>query len=140
MKYGQISVAVDGEVIAIYMICRCLRSLLIDSDGTVARLLEELSSLPPGYKTLARRRNINREIGMYAISVSEKHLEEWYTRLAGFMITSDNPVLEKINPNLWILHPPGIGQVYSSHFGFTPLKYYEQIRDIDYHNDEGETD
>jgi CRISPR-associated endonuclease/helicase Cas3 len=36
-------------------------SLVIDSDGTVAELLEELSSLPAGFKTLARRRNINRE-------------------------------------------------------------------------------
>jgi CRISPR-associated endonuclease/helicase Cas3 len=115
-------------------------SLLIDSDGTAAGLLEELSSLPSGYKTLARRRNISRELGMYAISVREKYLEEWDTRLAGFMITQDNPILEKINPNLWILHPPGIGQVYSSHFGFIPLKYYEQIRDIDYYDDEGGTD
>lgn len=116
-------------------------SLVIDRDGTVADLLEELSSLPAGFKTLARRRNINREIGRHTISVAEKYLQEWDTRLTGFMITDTRPALEKIpNTNLWILHPEGIGQVYSSQFGFIPLKYYEQIRDLDDRSYEGETD
>ena len=57
------------------------------------------------------------------------------------MITDTRPALEKIpNTNLWILHPEGIGQVYSSQFGFIPLKYYEQIRDLDDCSYEGETD
>lgn len=115
-------------------------SLVIDSDGTIAELLEELKSLPAEYKTLVRRRNINREIGRHTISVAEKYLQEWDTKLTGFMITDTRPALEKIpDSNLWILHPDGIGQVYSPQFGFIPLKYYEQIQDLDDCSFEGGT-
>jgi len=107
--------------------------LIIDYDGTVAQLLEELDNLPKGYKALARRRDINRKIGMYTISVADKYLQEWDRRLSGFILTKDEPVLEKIPGTAqWILHPRGIGQVYSSKFGFIPLKYYDQIKERHY--------
>ena len=116
-------------------------SLAIDSNGYVTRLLEELDGLPAGFKTLSRRRQINRDIGRHTISVAEKYLEEWETRLAGFMISDTRPALEKASgTDLWILHPEGIGQVYSPQFGFIPLRYHDQIRDLHHCGHKGEED
>ena len=56
-------------------------SLVIDSDGSVTKLLEELEGLPTEIKTLTRRRQINRDIGRHTIRVAEKYLQEWETQL-----------------------------------------------------------
>jgi CRISPR-associated endonuclease/helicase Cas3 len=116
-------------------------SLVIDSDGSVTKLLEELEGLPTEIKTLTRRRQINRDIGRHTIRVAEKYLQEWETQLAGFMISDTRPVLEKISDtDLWILHPEGIGQVYFPQFGFIPLRYHDQIRDLHHCGHKGEED
>lgn len=103
-------------------------SLLIDKDGSMAELLEELYSLPPGYENLTRRRTINRKLGQHTINVGIKHLQEWYERVSGFMITDENSVLEEITTAFWILHPDGIGQIYSPVTGFIPVEYSEQYQ------------
>lgn len=101
--------------------------LIIDYDGSMAVLLEELKILPPNYQSLSRRRAINREIGRHTINVSLKHIEEWDNSLSGFIISDDKPILEKTPFNWWILHPEGIGQVYSFETGFIPLKYRDEV-------------
>ncbi len=94
----------------------------------MAELLEELYSLPPGYENLTRRRTINRKLGQHTINVGIKHLQEWYERVSGFMITDENSVLEEITTAFWILHPDGIGQIYSPVTGFIPVEYSEQYQ------------
>lgn len=103
-------------------------SLLIDKDGSMAELLEELYSLPPGYENLSRKRTINRKLGQHTINVGIKYLQEWYERVSGFMITDEKSVLEEITSDFWILHPDGIGQIYSPVTGFIPVKYSEQYQ------------
>lgn len=105
-------------------------ALLIDEDGSIVELLNELQALLPGLKSLSRRRSINRELGQHAINVGLKYLQEWDDSLSGFIIAKDNPVLEKTPFSWWILHPEGIGQVYSKESGFIPLKYSQQYWDI----------
>jgi hypothetical protein len=57
------------------------------------------------------------------------------------MISDTRPALEKASgTDLWILHPEGIGQVYSPQFGFIPLSYHDQIRDLDHCGHKGEED
>ena len=57
------------------------------------------------------------------------------------MISDTRPVLEKISDtDLWILHPEGIGQVYFPQFGFIPLRYHDQIRDLHHCGHKGEED
>ncbi|NLU47832.1 MAG: hypothetical protein GXX02_07710, partial [Syntrophomonadaceae bacterium] len=100
-------------------------SLLIDRDGSVAKLLEELQSLPLTIENLSRRRTINRLLSQHAINVRPKLLEEWENRLGGFMIGDKQEILTR-TASWWLLHPPGIEKVYSPEAGFIPLKYSEQ--------------
>lgn len=113
-------------------------ALLIDADGSIAKLLEELQKLPPGFESLARRRSINRQIGQHTINVGLKYLQEWDDSLAGFMINQDKPILEKTPLSWWLLHPEGIGQVYSSVSGFIPLKFSQQYKNMTTVRDEGD--
>lgn len=101
-------------------------ALLIDEDGSIARMLDELQSLPRGIESLARRRSINRQLSQYAINVRQELLEAWESCLGGFMIGDSEEVLSRTASSWWILHPQGIGKVYSPEAGFIPLKYSEQ--------------
>lgn len=105
--------------------------LVIDYDGRMAELMEELKSLSPTYETLSRRRAINREIGQHTINVSLDHLKEWETHLSSFIITDEKPILEKTPFAWWILHPEGIGKVYSFETGFVPVKYRDEIQELE---------
>jgi CRISPR-associated endonuclease/helicase Cas3 len=105
-------------------------ALLIDEDGSIAQLLDELQSLPLGIESLARRRSINRRLGQHAVNVRQDFLEEWENRLGGFMIGDSEEVLSKTASSWWILHPQGIGKVYSPDAGFIPFKYSEQYASL----------
>lgn len=113
-------------------------ALLIDEDGSIAALLDELQSLPPGIESLARRRAINRQLGQHAINVRQEFLEEWYEHFSGFIIGDKDEVIGRTPFSWWILHPEGIGQVYSRESGFIPLKYSQRCRDIAVPADEGD--
>lgn len=113
-------------------------ALLINSEGNLYKYIEELQQLSPSYNNLAQRREINRLLGQYTINVAVKYLEEWEMRTTGFLINEDKPMLEEVSPFLWVLHPEGIGKIYSPSFGFMPPKYYHQAQEIGLLENEGE--
>lgn len=113
-------------------------ALLIDTDGTLYKYLEELHELKPSYNNLARRRDIHRLLGQHTINVPVKYIEEWDTQAKGFLINEDKPILEEVSPSLWLLHPEGIGEIYSPSCGFIPLKYHYKAQETGLVEDKGE--
>ena len=101
-------------------------ALLIDEDGSIADKLDELQSLPKGIANLARRRSLNRQLSKHAISVRQDLLDEWQHHLGDFIIADNDEVIGRTPFSWWILHPPGIGRVYSPESGFIPLKYHKK--------------
>lgn len=99
-------------------------ALLIDEDGSIADKLDELQSLPKEIASLGRRRSLNRQLSKHAISVRQDLLEEWQNHFGDFIIGANDEVIGRTPFSWWILHPPGMGQVYSPERGFIPLKYH----------------
>lgn len=104
--------------------------LVVDRDGTVAPLLEEALIPQRGVEEAERKRRLFRYLTEHSVPVACKHLEEWYYRLGGSVITEEAPCLEKRGDDLWLLRPDGVGKMYLPEIGFIPLPLWERYKSV----------
>jgi len=100
-------------------------TLVIDKTGELFAEMQEILKLENRLENVAEKRNFFRKLGQYSVEVPFKYLMEWEERLGSYIITEEEPILERVE-DIWFLKPPGIDQkVYFSNFGFVPVEIFD---------------
>ena len=98
-------------------------SVIIDTDGKMKTLLDELEELPKNIELLNTKRKIWKEIGQHTITVPKNEIELWNQNN---LIIDDNET-EIVQRKEWLYYvsPSGIDKIYTHEEGYIPYKMNE---------------
>ncbi len=90
-------------------------------DGDLDLLTRQAAPGEDAMRLLEQKRMANRRIGLHAVSVPAKMLEEWLLRVGGTVYGAENgDVLREVFPGFYLVRGEGIGRIYSRQTGFIP--------------------
>jgi CRISPR-associated endonuclease/helicase Cas3 len=72
-------------------------------------------------RMVEQKREASRRLGLHAVSVPVKMLEEWLLRVGGMIYGAESgDILRKVSPGIYLVQGEGIGRIYSRRTGFMP--------------------
>lgn len=72
-------------------------------------------------RMVEQKREASRRLGLHAVSVPAKMLEEWLLRVGGMIYgAGSGDILRKVSPGIYLVQGEGIGRIYSRRTGFMP--------------------
>jgi len=98
--------------------------LVIDFDGEVRKDLNSIHEFQPGqdkFESLNMKRKIFKRLSLQSIAVPRKHLEEWSAKSGSMIWGKEEAKLEQVSPDMWIVNPSGVGEIYRRDIGFVPV-------------------
>jgi CRISPR-associated endonuclease/helicase Cas3 len=101
-------------------------TLIVDTNGTMRPLLDEIMALPNKLETLDRKKQLWKLIQQYMINIPKTEAEEWYQTLSTGIIDDEEEEIIKLNDFLYYCSPAIIGKIYREDEGFIPLRFYEE--------------
>lgn len=102
-------------------------SVIIDTDGKMKILLDELEELPKKVELLNTKRKIWKEIGQNTITVPKNEIELWDKK--NLIIDDTQSEIVQINEWLYYIAPSGIGKIYTEETGFIPFDMSQSFDD-----------
>jgi CRISPR-associated endonuclease/helicase Cas3 len=92
--------------------------VLIETDGSVSGLFEQIRTLSKDYQSLDKRKKLWNRLQHHAIEVPGALMQEWIRETNSFLIDDSRPAVEELEEGVYIVHPQGLGNIYSKDTGF----------------------
>ncbi len=92
--------------------------VLIESDGSVSELFEQIRTLSKGYQNLDTRKRLWNRLQRHAIEVPNILMQNWIRETNSFVIDESRPTVEELEEGIYIVRSQGSGNIYSEETGF----------------------
>jgi CRISPR-associated endonuclease/helicase Cas3 len=92
--------------------------VLIESDGSVRQLFEQLRALSKEYQNIDKRKEFWNHLQRHAIEVPNILMQKWIMETSSFLIDETRPEVEELEEGIYIVNPQGYGKIYSKETGF----------------------
>lgn len=102
-------------------------TVIVDFDGEMKKLLDQLTELPKGLEHLNTKRKIWKKIGENIIDVPKKELDQWDQQVNSGIIDDTITGITKVDEWIYYICPSGIGTIYTPEAGFIPCDISEEL-------------
>lgn len=92
--------------------------VLIESDGHVHDLFEQIRTLSKDYKSLDTRKRLWNRLQRHAIDVSNELMQNWIRETNSFLVDETCPAVEELEEGIYIVRSQGVGEIYNEETGF----------------------
>jgi len=93
--------------------------VLIETDGSVAELFEEIRGLPTGIESIDKRKKLWNQLQRHAINAPNGMMQAWIRETSSFFIDEERPIVEEIENGIYIVRAREKGGVYCPDTGFS---------------------